>query len=190
VTALIYTLKVPVRELPDLIIRGYLIKTREVNVFIYTTVNLDLSLLQELSATAGRIKISKSELVSRLIIMFMKKNNMKIRMFQRVIYQERKLESSWHRLHINIKPQVYEYCLDLRKLYKMSVSNIIAYALKNFLFGVEADIKTGRTDNYCLSYVFYLNVNNDVFSFTLFWDLPDKKLGSLFNNESVIIERR
>lgn len=143
-------------------------------MFIYTTVNLDFSLLQELSAAAGRMKISKSELVSRLIIMFMKKNHMKIRMYQRIIYQERKLKPCWHRLHINLKPQVYEYCLDLRKLYKMSVSNIIAYALKNFLFRVEAEIKTGRTDNYCLNYVFYLKVNNDLLSFTLFWDLPDK----------------
>jgi hypothetical protein len=49
-----------------------------------------------------------------------------------VQYQDRFTYEEWHIFHIQIREDMHEYWLDLRKLLKMSVSLIPAYAVKNF----------------------------------------------------------
>ena len=42
-----------------------------------------------------------------------------------VKYQEKSFLQDWHRLHIQLNEYEYDYCLDKRKLYKMSVLKLM-----------------------------------------------------------------
>jgi len=67
-----------------------------------------------------------------------------VRNGQRIKFQSRHNHGVWRTLHIQIRPNDYECMLDLRKLLKMSVSHILAYAINRYL---DKLIKSKITDN-------------------------------------------
>ena len=71
--------------------------------------------------------------------------------------------------HLVVREDDYEYLLDLRKFLKMSVSLIIAYAVKKFL----GKNKNNITDNNRYkNYVLVKEMVDNIICWRLFWGYP------------------
>ena len=92
------------------------------------------------------------------------------RMGKMVQYQNRRNPDAWHTFHLQVREDDYEYFLDLRKLLKMSVSLILAYAVEKFL---DKLLKNNNTDNnrYC-NYVIVKDVIDDIICWKFIWGFP------------------
>ncbi len=81
---------------------------------------------------------------------------------------------------MTIKNDEYEYFFDLRKIYKMSLSFLIAYAakklLKNLLSKLEPRLISNINKLLYHNYVFCLKVINGVKYFSHYWGIPDVQL--------------
>jgi hypothetical protein len=89
-----------------------------------------------------------------------KSDNRYIKLFSRIKYQERNQEIVWSCLHISLTPPEYEHFIDMRKMFKMSVSHIIAFAVLKYLkILIEKHNKTRSEDKnpqiYFSIYIFY-----------------------------------
>ncbi len=83
-----------------------------------------------------------------------------------ICYQEQSTPDTWHRFHLQLREDDYEFLLDLRKLLKMSVSCILAYAVRKYL-------KTIKTDNNRYkNYVIIKNIRSGITFWTLIWGYP------------------
>ncbi len=148
-------------------------------MLIETTINIRREVLEKIRDAASSANKSKSEIISILLVMFSKGCSQKAIMFSTVRYQQSIYQSSFHRLHVVIKHDIYEKCLDMRKLLKMSVSYILACAVERYLKEIiksSNEIKDKEiTDNYYSNYTFISKYYNGVYSYTIYWGVPDKK---------------
>ncbi|MDM8001735.1 MAG: hypothetical protein QUS66_02330, partial [Bacteroidota bacterium] len=79
-------------------------------------------------------------------------------------------------LHITLKPDEYEFLLDMRKFFKQSISRLVAYAIDTYLDDVIAEINKG-TDNYWYSnYALSRIIIDGVVCWILYWGIPEKLL--------------
>jgi hypothetical protein len=147
---------------------------------IETTLNISTIHLEKLSKFAGRYNISKSELVSRLILKIIacKTKTIPCKAFCRLRYQKARTGVSWQTLHVVLASHVYEYCCDCRKFFKASVSSIVAEAIDKMELDPEyLDQKNViPTDNYLGHYVSMAEKDDGIQSFTIFWGFPGKKI--------------
>ncbi len=126
------------------------------------------------SAITGR---SRSVIIKLLIHEMMNDNKEMLRPCSRIEYQARDEKEKWHRLHIVINPYEYEYYLDMRKLYKMSVSFILAFAVRRYLDNIVRVLLSGNTstDNYRYrNYLFIKKIIDGVICWQLYWGIPAK----------------
>ena len=130
---------------------------------VNTTLNIKLSLLEMVNNAASICKISRSHFIILLLQRIMKENKKLFGSYSQIKYQKSDAEDSWHNFHICFSTYQYEYCLDMRKFFKMSVSFILAYAIENYLDEIIELLKCGKnktnTDNYL--YKNYILINNN-----------------------------
>jgi len=112
---------------------------------IETTVYLDEETMDGIKRLAEREGASFSCMVSVLLNDFPCKGGQKPRAWSRVRYRDRDEEESRKRKHLYLKQDEYEFFIDLRKVYKLSVSYIITIALNAYLYGGKMQ---GCADNY------------------------------------------
>jgi hypothetical protein len=110
-----------------------------------TTLNIHTEILEKIHATAKSRGISCSAMIVLLLQKFMDESGHPVRMGRLVQYQRRGGPEDWHVFHVHVRADEYEYFLDLRKLFKLSVSLILAYAVRQFL---EKQKSISITDNY------------------------------------------
>jgi hypothetical protein len=135
-----------------------------------TTVNIHVDLLQTLNLEAQSRRISRSELAVILIKMLMDNIPEPVRPWRMVRYQKNADKHVWRRFHIQLREDDYEYLLDLRKLLKMSVSRLLAYAIKKFLNRL---MKNKITDNYQYhNYVVIREIIDNIISWRFIWGYP------------------
>ena len=92
------------------------------------------------------------------------------RMGRLVEYQKRKKRGEWHTFHWYVREDDYEYFQDLRKLRKMSVSFILAYAVEKFL---DTIIKGHYTDNNRYrNYIITREVIDNIICWRFIWGWP------------------
>jgi hypothetical protein len=97
-----------------------------------------------------------------------------------VQYQGRRSSPEWRVFHIQVREDMYEYWLDLRKLLKMSVSLILAHAVKKFLCKL---MKINSTDNYlCKNYIIIKEIIDSVIVWKFIWGYPPN-LEKFLNHE-------
>ncbi len=135
-----------------------------------TTLNIRADLLNQITEAADSRGQSRSELILWLI----KKVAGEITDYgligQTVQYQERRASTDWHIFHIRLREDMYEYWLDLRKLLKMSVSLILAYAIKKYL---NRSTKRKDADNYlCKNYIIAREVIDSIVVWKFYWGCP------------------
>ena len=86
-----------------------------------------------------------------------------------VRYQRRCEPDKWHVFHLQVRMDDYEYFLDLRKLLKMSVSLLLAYAVEKYL----DKQKVLNTDNYWYkNYVIIKETINNTICWKFIWGFP------------------
>jgi len=92
-----------------------------------------------------------------------------------VLYQERRPKHKWKRVHLSLRRDEYEYCIDLRKVKKLSVSFIIAIAIEQFLDDLISKIEN-NPDNYRYrNYIIICKTVNNVTNINIYWGIPPEK---------------
>ncbi len=144
---------------------------------IDTTINIKLVVIERIDATAKKFSISRSKLVALLLKKMMDSKNTDKNRFSRVKYQKRDKNAEWKQPHVMLEPDLYEKSIDMRKLYKMSVSNIITVAYKKYFDAVVQELKNGEnTDKNRRNYLCIGKQYGQVYSYTVFWGYPPDEI--------------
>ncbi len=143
---------------------------------IRTTINIRRELMDKLCVISKKKGIPVRDLLSSMLIEQRNDGNATYLAFSRVRYQERRRNAQWRRLHITLRGDEYEFCLDLRKVRKMSVSFLFAVAIEQYLDKLVE--KYGKDmDKYC--YHDYAIMKFDVegiICWVIYWGMPRKIL--------------
>ena len=74
--------------------------------------------------------------------------------WSRIKYQQRSPHASWSQIHLRLTPSDYEFFLDIRKIFKSSVSRLVAMAVKKYIREIIRN-KRMMSNNYGIkNYVF------------------------------------
>ncbi len=139
-------------------------------MIIETTINIQKQLLEKITYAAQLKGISRIELIILLFKKTMEDAPKHVRHGKRIEYQSRHNHGEWHTFHIQLRPNDYECLLDLRKLFKMSVSLILTYAINKYL---DKLMKIKITDNYHYTNYLILKERIDgILCWKLIWGFP------------------
>ena len=131
-----------------------------------TTINIKIEILDMITRAARAKGISRSEMIVLIMKKAMDEVNGPIRYGKPVRYQKREKKGDWHTFHIRLREDDYEYLTDLRKLLKMSVSSILAYAVKKYLKSLDTD------NNRFKNHVIIKNIHDGIVFWTIIWGYP------------------
>ncbi len=146
-------------------------------MIVETTINIHKNVLEMLNRGAASTGRTKTFIIKLLMQRVMTDNQKMLQSNSRVKYQARDMTENWHRLHMVLSEYEYEYYLDMRKFYKMSVSFILAYAAMRYLDVILNELhKRGNSaDNYFYkNYVFIKKTIDKVICWQIYWGIPQK----------------
>lgn len=145
---------------------------------IDTSIYIKFDFLIRLNEAVVCLNISVNKIITLLLLKVRNDKCSELQLFKSVCYQKGDEFTKWHCLHISLEHDVYETAIDLRKVLKMSVSLVIANAITQYLDEIIKDFckNTKSTDNNHHSYIFISNIYDGIFSFTIFWGIPPKKI--------------
>ncbi len=152
-------------------------------MIIQTTLYIHKSILEMLNRGSVITGESRTAIIKHLMQRLMSDNRKMLQSYSRIKYQARDDKENWHRLHIIISEYEYEYYLDMRKFYKMSVSFILAYAVKRYLNEVVYALldMNNNTDNYRYrNYILIKKILDGIICWQIYWGIP-QKLASLIS---------
>ena len=115
--------------------------------------------------------ISVNALIITLLNKYLEKKYNQYRTFTRINYQKKEHNGEWTSLHLWLSPGFYEKCLDLRKLYKFSLSYIIAQSIELYL----CKLLKGETDNYFQNYIFLSTESKKCSILIIAWEYPKEE---------------
>lgn len=144
---------------------------------IETTVCMSLANIERLGWASRVTGLSLAHIVRALLERMMLDKRVRTGLWGRVRYQARGADNNMCRLHVAFREDVYEYNLDMRKAYKMSVSLILAIAIERYLDSVVRELSGtgGSTDNYRFnSYVISKDIVDGVICWKSYWGFPTK----------------
>lgn len=135
-----------------------------------TTLNIGVDVFGQIAAAAEIRGISRSAMITCLLKCVMNDIPDSTRIGKMVKYQERRSPSDWHVFHLSLREDEYEYFLDLRKLFKMSLSLILVYSVNKYLSKM---MKKNCTDNYSYkNYVLIRELIDNIISWRILWGYP------------------
>ena len=138
---------------------------------VETTILIKKEVLDEVNRASVKTGMSRSEVISVLLERIMNDYKDMTKLGKRVKYQPREDVKDRHCFHVCFKENDYEYFLDLRKLFKLSLSYLLAISVKRYLRSI---INEECTDNYRFSnYVLTAEIINGVISWRLLWGYPE-----------------
>lgn len=151
---------------------------------IKTTINILKSLDRRLNIACETTGVTKNYLIMRLlkkIIKAHKKKNGKelIIAAKAVKYQKRQADTTnWMKLHIRFLAADYEYALDLKKFNKMSVSLLLAEAIKKHLAKLIRSILNDTRKNYYYPYEYFIEQDciEGIFCWKMYWGIPPSRV--------------
>ncbi len=142
---------------------------------IETTTCISHKHRQILAFHAKQHNMSLRTFVSSLISFAAHSEKGTFKYFKRLKYRP-KDAGEWKRLHLVLYDDEYEFFMDVKKLWKMSLALVIAYCLDNFLYEFLEFLSKAEkdddsyTDNYRYSgYTFEVGVEEDIFFYKLYW---------------------
>lgn len=109
-----------------------------------TTLNIRHSIMIMIDAAAKLQGVSSSAMIMRILKEYIHTCKAQVRLGRLVQYQERDADEEYHEFHFYLRADEYEYLSDSRKLFKLSVSLMVALAAKKFLFDKK---NFNNTDN-------------------------------------------
>jgi hypothetical protein len=145
-----------------------------INMKIQTTANIDKMIYGRICDSAEQCGVSSNLLVHVLLKIMIKEKPLSFRFNRRVEYQERRGRDQWKCFHLEMSEAVYESCLDMRKLMKLSVSYLLSYAVMVYMERAVREILEGAApDNYPDIYVIFTHHSPHKSTHTAFHTLPD-----------------
>lgn len=143
-------------------------------MLIETTININSNLLLRVHNVSGKPGRSRRIVISWLLGRLSGDREMPLVSWSRIRYQERDKERNWEESHLYLTPVEYELFLDLKKVYKMSGSYLIAFAIEKYLNELLLQ-NAGIADNYRFAnYGLSRFVVNKVVCWTQYWGVPPK----------------
>ncbi|MEW6526332.1 MAG: hypothetical protein AB1444_06665 [Spirochaetota bacterium] len=141
---------------------------------IETTTCISLYHLGVVRHYAEEHGMSMRTFLSALVSFAAQCKNIDVGYFKQVKYRPK--GSEWKRLHLVLYNDEYEFFLDVKKLWKMSLALVIAYCLDNvlydflqFLTKAEED-EDYYADNYRYrGYAFEIGEEENIFYYKLYW---------------------
>ncbi len=142
---------------------------------IDTTIYIKYELLEKVVDAAERMELSPNKIMIMLMRRVAEEKEFPVLMFSRTRNQQRD-EEPGRRMHVWLPPQVYETWLDLRKVRKMSVSAVLASAIRKYLDTlIQESTRTSDpyfADNYRQKYFFSAGECDGLQRFTIIWGFP------------------
>nr|HQH99586.1 hypothetical protein [Spirochaetota bacterium] len=136
-------------------------------------------LMQKLTKASVATGESMGSIVSVLLRKYAIDNERRSMQWSRVRYQGRNNGQAWHRLHLVLNPDEYEFFLDMRKVFIKSVSSCVGEAIIRYLDEMIYKIKN-NADNYRYKNYSFCRVKLDgVICWILSWGVPRKPLTQL-----------
>jgi len=150
---------------------------KEYYMEIQTTINMSKMIMVELGRASSKMHISRTHLIRLLLKQFLD-DSKKIQVFNSPVkYQARDCKCNWSKFHITLREDEYECCLDLRKIYKMSLSAIIAFSVKKYLkkvMGIFSANPINIGDNYLYrNYLFCFKIIDGITCINIYWGITD-----------------
>jgi len=139
-----------------------------------TTLNIHINILKKIAEAAQLQGIPRSSMIILLLQKVMGENLQPIVIGKLVRYQKRSRPEDWHAFHVQLREDEYEYFLDLRKFRKMSVSLILAYAVKKYLRNLYNKNGTDNNRSQYKNYVVVKEFIDRIPSWKLIWGYPPK----------------
>ena len=139
---------------------------------IGTTVYIRRDLAERVSAAARIADSTRTEIVVMLMKRVMKEHRRLVRCWRAVQYQEKDSGGRWCRMHISPCGRDYEFLIDSRKVFKRSVSLLLAMAVEKYLDEILIP-DDNKSDNYPFNnYIFMWEMIGDVVCWKFFWGMP------------------
>ncbi len=137
---------------------------------IETTISIKSKYLSLVTDISNQTNSSINKILCNLLKLSTIYQVKKIESCTRVKYQTSDDDTIWCTQHITLTPELYEKSIDMKKLYKLSVSYIIALAIEKYIKKClkKANILT-PTDNYENTYIIIKKYSQ---SFMVFWNWP------------------
>ena len=141
-----------------------------------TTINIDLPNLKRLTGASIALSTSRTALIS-VILKYMSRKPLKhFEAKLGIEYQPRSLDHQWHVFHLRLSRDEYDFFQDMRRICKMSISYIIAFAIQNYLNEI-IKLFRGKVDSYRYHNYAIMQINiGDVICWAIYWGIPDKLL--------------
>jgi hypothetical protein len=137
---------------------------------IDTTMYVHITIIKQIADLALLMDKSRNNLIITLLKQAMKRHVKLIKSSGRVRYQDSDTADNWETVHVRFKKHEYEFFQDLRRLYKMSVSLILACAVKMYL-KETSDAK--KSDNYTFhSHALTCEIAGNAICWKLHWQFP------------------
>ncbi len=135
-----------------------------------TTTCISHKHLELIKVYAEKYKIPVSSFIIYLINFVVTHKIMQVKACSRLSYRPRH-SGGWKRVHIMLLEHEYEFVMDVRKVYKMSLAKIIAFCIDNYLFDfINALNKEDNTDNYrCCGYTFSFYLEEGIQCCQFYW---------------------
>ena len=149
-------------------------------MLIETTIHIHKNILELLNYGAAMTSRNRTFIIKLLMQRVMSNNQRMLESYYRIKYQARDERENWYRLHLVLNEYEYEYYLDMRKFFKMSVSFILAYAVRRYLDEIINELLHGsnNTDNYCYrNYIFIKKTIDEIICWEIYWGIPKKLTG-------------
>lgn len=142
---------------------------------IRTTINIRSTILDILDELSDETGLSRTKIIHFLLEKAKDDRHSALNFNSAVKYQVKAASEEWHKFHISFNSGFYELCIDLRKLYKLSLSHILALAVLKYkhLLVDKKTIKKG--DKYPQnSFLFIKQELKDAVIFIHTWGIPEK----------------
>ena len=142
---------------------------------IESTLNVHKSIMEKLERGAEISGIPRAFIIQKLMQRLMKDNRNTIKSNSRIKYQQRDVKANWRILHIVVNEYEYEYYLDMRKFYKMSVSFLLACAVRRYLNEIINELfdKNINSDNYFYrNYTITNKMVHGIVCWQIYWWIP------------------
>ena len=141
-----------------------------------TTINIDLPYLKKLTSASIVLSTSRTAIISALLNHMSRKKLHHLASKLGIEYQPRLLDHQWHVFHIKLTRDEYDFFQDMRRICKMSISYLIAFAIQNYLNEL-IKLFRGKIDSYRYhNYAIIQNTIGNVISWAIYWGIPEKLL--------------
>ncbi|MCX8124199.1 MAG: hypothetical protein N3F66_08550 [Spirochaetes bacterium] len=139
---------------------------------IETTTCITLNHLDLLKQYAAQHKLSLHAFLVSLINYVVSYKKIPAKSYMRLKYRQR--YNDWKRVHLYLYDHEYEFLMDVRKIFKMSLAKVISYCVENYLFDFLVALDSSEnTDNYRYSgYTFSFYLEDGIPCCQFYWGPP------------------